>query len=141
MIVVVAYAPTPEGEAALAAAAEEAERRSARLHIVRAVRIGSTENTSAAREKARDVGAERTTLDALASRTAVRGIEVSAEITVVDRPNTVADTVLAVVERQGAELLVVGIRRRSPVGKAVLGSDAQDMLLQAECPVLAIKAD
>lgn len=140
MTIVVAYAPTPEGEAALAAAADEAVVRSARLLIVRAVRIASSENTSAARERARDVASERASLDELASTTATRGIEVSAETAVVDRPDTVADAVLAVVAREDAELLVVGVRRRSPVGKAVLGSDAQELLLQADCPVLAIKA-
>lgn len=40
----------------------------------------------------------------------------------------------------GAELLVLGMRRRSPVGKAFLGSVVQDVLLGAECPVLAVKA-
>ncbi|MET1038318.1 MAG: universal stress protein, partial [Aeromicrobium sp.] len=41
----------------------------------------------------------------------------------------------------GASLIVVGIRPRTPVGKLLLGSVAQRLILDAECPVLAVKPD
>jgi nucleotide-binding universal stress UspA family protein len=41
---------------------------------------------------------------------------------------------------EGRAALVIGMRARSPVGKVVLGSNAQDILLGASCPVLAVKA-
>ena len=38
------------------------------------------------------------------------------------------------------ELLVIGARRRSPVGKAFLGSVAQNLILDADVPVLVVKS-
>jgi len=58
------------------------------------------------------------------------------------RPNVdVADHVLDLLDEYAGEveLLVIGMKRRSPVGKAVLGSVAQRLLLSASVPVLAVK--
>jgi len=56
------------------------------------------------------------------------------------RGNSPAEDLLAVARERDADLIVIGIRRRSPVGKLVLGSNAQDVLLEADCPVLAVKS-
>ena len=58
------------------------------------------------------------------------------------RPNTdVADHVLTLLDEHAGDvdLLVIGMKRRSPVGKLVLGSVAQRLLLSANVPVLAVK--
>ncbi|WP_341925939.1 universal stress protein [Nocardioides psychrotolerans] len=51
----------------------------------------------------------------------------------------VGQAVLTVAREVDATLVVLGIRRRSPVGKLLMGSVAQRVLLDAECPVLAVK--
>ena len=51
------------------------------------------------------------------------------------------DGVLAAISQHNASRLVIGIRRRTPVGKALLGSISQHLLLQSPIPVLAVKLD
>ena len=51
-----------------------------------------------------------------------------------------SEDLIAVAEDTEAELIVIGLRRRTPVGKLILGSNAQRVLLDAPCPVLAVKA-
>ena len=55
------------------------------------------------------------------------------------RAPTSADTLLSLVDEIDADLLVIGARRRSPVGKAILGSVAQKLILEANLPVLVVK--
>ena len=49
------------------------------------------------------------------------------------------DAVLDEIAEHGADRLVIGLRRRSPVGKALLGSVSQRLLLESPVPVLAVK--
>lgn len=53
----------------------------------------------------------------------------------------VAPKILDLTGKVGAELLVIGARRRSPVGKFLLGSVTQTLILEADVPVLVVKAD
>ena len=52
-----------------------------------------------------------------------------------------AEDLIAVAGETGADFIVIGLRRRTPVGKLILGSNAQRILLEAPCPVLAVKAE
>jgi nucleotide-binding universal stress UspA family protein len=53
----------------------------------------------------------------------------------------VAEDLVAVATETEAEVIVIGLRRRSPVGKLILGSNAQRILLDSPCPVLAVKTE
>jgi nucleotide-binding universal stress UspA family protein len=52
---------------------------------------------------------------------------------------TPSDYVVQVAQRRDARLVVLGLRARTAVGKLVFGSTAQRILLDATCPVLAVK--
>lgn len=127
MTIVVGYLRTPEGHAALDRALDEAELRGAELVVV---------HTS--KDDLEEVRSYDEELDALVERAAARGISVTPRDLV--RDNSPAQDLLEVVAELDADLLVIGLRRRSPVGKLVLGSNSQDILLGADCPVLAVKA-
>ena len=51
----------------------------------------------------------------------------------------IGDLILEAVDEEGAELLVIGIRHRTAVGKLIMGSVAQKLLLDARVPVFAAK--
>src|SRR5215213_8197987 len=55
-------------------------------------------------------------------------------------PRYASEEALDEADRLKASLIVIGIRRRSPTGKLITGSQAQRTLLDANCPVLAVKA-
>jgi nucleotide-binding universal stress UspA family protein len=130
--VVAGYTASPRGHAAVAAAVAEADRRGLALRIVHASKVGVRQ------ESAESMSSHRTAVEALAARARDRGIEATGEEILSPRPT--ADALLEYLAEHDAQLLVIGVRRRSPVGKALLGSTAQDLFLRAECPVLGVKA-
>ncbi len=48
------------------------------------------------------------------------------------------DLTLRAADEHDADLIVMSLRRRTPVGKAILGSYEHDVLLNAPCPVLSV---
>ena len=129
--IVVGYVPKPEGHAALRRAAEEATLRNARLVVVNSHRGG--------RELEQDVSGTEEDLESVRGELDKAGVE--HEIRQIVRGMDPADDLVNVATEVGADFIVIGLRRRSPVGKLILGSNAQRVLLDAPCPVLAVKAD
>ncbi|MBD5830027.1 universal stress protein [Janibacter melonis] len=132
MTIVVGYVSTKEGRAALDRAVEEAKLRGRRLVVVHSDRGGSgfTGDNAASQEA---------TLQGVRDDLAGSGVDVDVRGLV--RGKEPAEDLIAVAEETDAELIVIGLRRRTPVGKLILGSNAQRVLLDAPCPVLAVKAD
>ena len=129
--VVLGYVPKPEGEAALAASIAEAQLRAADLVVVNSHRARHGDG-----EDHDSIVAE---LDEVRARVGEAGVTVD-----VRHPETGLDAsedLLNIAEELDAELVVIGLRRRTPVGKLILGSNAQRILLDAHCPVLAVKSD
>jgi nucleotide-binding universal stress UspA family protein len=51
-----------------------------------------------------------------------------------------ADEILEVIRDVAADALVISIRHRSQVGKMLTGSVATRLLMEAPCPVVAVKS-
>lgn len=130
-VIVVGYVPTPEGDAALQRATEEAKLRGASLVVVNSHKGGRD------LEGAEAVAIE-TTLDKIHSM--LEGSGVKHEIRQLVRGADAAEDLVAVAAEVSADFIVIGLRRQSPVGKLILGSNAQRVLLDAPCPVFAVKA-
>ena len=129
MTVLVGYVPTPEGEAAFTAALEEARRRSEPLVLLNSPRGGAAVSTDVA---AADAVQEMT------GRAQAGGVAL--EVRQAPHAGEIADEVLRVAQETDASVIVIGLRKRSPVGKLLMGSSAQRILLDADRPVLAVKA-
>ena len=130
--VVVGYVPKPEGQAALTSAISEAKLRGARVVVVNSHR-GGQDFDSVANRKVEDE------MEAVKTRLAEAGVD--HEVRQLVRGFEPAEDLIGIAADVDAELIVIGLRRRSPVGKLILGSNAQRILLDAKCPVLAVKAD
>lgn len=128
MTVVVGYVPGATGVRAVEEAARQARWRGTDVVLVNVVDAAGYARPTAADERDLDAITQRVVLDDVAI--SVRQVELAAE--------RVSDTLLAVALEVAAELVVLGVRRRSPVAKAVLGSTVQRVLVDAPCPVLTV---
>ena len=129
MTVTLAYVFTPEGDAALAAALEEAQRRSSDIVVVNVTRPPTGEASPYSEEQE---------LDALQAKLAAAGV--ASEVRELPAGTDPVEAIIEAARDTGSELVVIGLRRRTALGKLVLGSTAQRLLLGLDCPVLAVKA-
>lgn len=130
MSIVVGYVPTPEGNAALNYAISEARKTDKMLVVINSSKGDAlVDNRYAGQPEMDDIDLR---LDAEGVKHLVlhpvRGHDATTEV-------------LDAAEEHQAELIVIGLRRRSPVGKLFLGSTAQRILLESDCPVVAVKAE
>ncbi|NYG58202.1 nucleotide-binding universal stress UspA family protein [Nocardioides daedukensis] len=125
--IVVAWTPDAFGQVALERGLDEARLREARLLVVNGTRGDTLVD---------DHYASGAQLERLRSLLADSGVEHEVRQSMGD---SVEDQILTAAEEAGAELIVLGLRRRTPVGKLLMGSTAQRVLLGAECAVLAVK--
>ena len=128
MTVVVGYVPTPQGEVALAAGADEARMRGVRLVVVSGTRGESAVSATVPQ-----------TSGLMMSVAALRASGLECEVRNVESARDAAAAILGVAEEVQASLVVIALRRRSAVGKLLLGSTAQRVLLDASCPVLTVR--
>jgi len=129
MTILVAYVPRPEGRAALDKGIAMAKHFDEPLMVVNASPGGTKNDASMA-----------DTLDVIEVEKLLKTSGLKAEFKQFVRGKNAFEEIEALVESLRVSMLIIGLRKRSPVGKLFLGSVAQEILLSVSCPVLAVKA-
>ncbi len=129
MKLLVAYRASALGEKVLAHASERARQSAARVYLVTSL-VGGPETPEEVIEQA------RTDLDQAAARLAANGI--AAETHLLIRGLSSGEDVVRFAREIGADEIIVGVWKKSKVGKILFGSTAQDVILKAGCPVSTI---
>jgi nucleotide-binding universal stress UspA family protein len=128
MTIILGYVPNERGEAAYAKALSLATQLEKELVII---------NSSGRHSHVDPRLASQGDLETLLSRAAEAGVKARIER---DAGEDGPDALIEASQWDDTDMIVIGIRKRSQVGKLLLGSDAQRILLEATCPVLAVKA-
>ncbi|TDE07452.1 universal stress protein [Jiangella asiatica] len=134
MRILVGFTTTPEGQAALRHAVTEARQHGGTLLVAHHEQVAPPVGDVPAR-----VRSVEQHLGGLREELRASGVEVCVRTQL--GVGSVAAELVRTAEDENVDLIVIGLRRRSPVGKLVLGSTAQEVLLTAPCPVLAVKRD
>lgn len=93
--------------------------------------------------RGRDEGwyaAERESAEALLNEATDLAAEHGVEVDTVIEDGSPSTEILETVDKLDIDVVVMGFRKRSPTGKALFGSTAQDVLLSVKCPVVAVPA-
>jgi len=138
--ILVGFDGTPESERAVHVAAEEARRRGIPLHVLYHLEHASGESPTRVRQDAATAGQATTALATVEARLRELGVDATTEVTH-GVEGTAAARLLAAATERDAELLVLGYRPRSAVERFVVGSVARQVMREAPCPILTVKAE
>jgi nucleotide-binding universal stress UspA family protein len=139
MTILVGYDGTPESTAALAQAARTASAHGSRLHVVTCLEHDAGESPTRARREldAGDAAAEA--LDEIAGRLGGDGLEVTTELRHA-LTGDAARSILEAADDHDTELIVLGFEPKARLEEMVLGSVAREVIREARCPVMTVKA-
>ena len=130
MNILVGYDGSKVAGDALKAAREQAKAFNAKVYIVTSM-VGGPEVTREEFEKAES--------DLEFAKLGFKKEEIPCEARLSVRGMQAGEDLVQFAEENNADLIVVGVRRRSRVQKLVFGSNAQYVILEAPCPVLTVK--
>jgi nucleotide-binding universal stress UspA family protein len=130
MKIVVGYDMTDPAEKAFTRALEYANNLNAQLILIASLVGGTKENVEEikAYEKGLRIAHQKATKNG-----------VKCEKHLLMRGNQPGEDIVAFAQENSVDLIVIGIKKRSRVGKLMFGSTAQYVILSSDCPVLTVK--
>jgi nucleotide-binding universal stress UspA family protein len=117
-------------EAALQLAIKTAKAYNADLLAITSMATGTADKNDEIRSAEKEL--EETKAQVLKA-----GVSCSTHLLI--RGKTVGEDIVAFAAENAIDLIVVGVKRRSRVGKILMGSNAQYVIIKAGCPVLTVK--
>ena len=130
MKIMVGYDQSNVAKEALELAKKHAKAFEAKVYVVRSL--------AQSREmKREDIQKAEQELETIRRSFRDEGIECKAEAIV--SPITPGEDLVQFTKEREIDEIIVGVKRRSKVGKLLFGSNAQYIILMAQCPVVAVK--
>ena len=114
----------------LALAKQSAKAFKAEVHLLRSLEQGPELNKEAVQQAEQNLEPIRRDFE-------TEGIACQAHVVV--STLSAGEDIVQFAEQNSIDLIVIGVRRRSKVGKLLFGSNAQLIILTAPCPVLTVK--
>ena len=130
MKIMVGYDQSNVAKEALELAKKHAKAFEAKVYVVRSL--------AQSREmKREDIQKAEQELETIRRSFRDEGIECKAEAIV--SPITPGEDLVQFTKEREIDEIIVGVKRRSKVGKLLFGSNAQYIILMAQCPVVTVK--
>ena len=130
MKIMVGYDQSNVAKEALKLAKKHAKAFEAKVYVVRSL--------AQSREmKREDIQKAEQELETIRRSFRDEGIECKAEAIV--SPITPGEDLVQFTKEREIDEIIVGVKRRSKVGKLIFGSNAQYIILMSECPVVSVK--
>ena len=130
MKIVVGYDMTDPAEKALAVGLDYSKKLGAKLILISSL-VGG------AKEDVEEINAFEKGLRLAEKKAKDNGVKCEKHLLM--RGNAPGEDVVSFAKENGVDLIVIGVKKRSKVGKLMFGSTAQFIILEADCPVLAVK--
>jgi nucleotide-binding universal stress UspA family protein len=130
MKILVGYDYSTVTQEVLALAKDQAKAFNAEVHLLRSLEQNSELKPVTVQQAEQN-------LDQVGREFATMGLACDTHVVV--STLSAGEEIVQFAEQNSVDLIVIGVRRRSKVGKLLFGSNAQLIILTAPCPVLTVK--
>ncbi len=130
MKILVGYDGSNSAQAALNLACKHAKQFKAVICIITSMQHGTENEVS-------DIEAANNALESVKKLVTDDGLTCETHLLI--RGNTPGHDLISYAAENNVDEIFIGVRRRSKVGKLLMGSTAQQIILKAACPVMTVK--